>query len=275
MSFSSHTSRPQPPAPSKRRASIALVGALVALGTLGASAPAVAAGLVPPVRQMLPAVELTELRAATDAADAAVADADAANAEVAASGLTIATPAVDAQQLREYLADSLTVTGAADEALTMNTAQLVAATEEVVTATSTIRADLLVTAQRVAAEQAAAEQAAAEAAAAEALAAANTPDGARATAESIALNDYGWGSDQFACLESLWSKESGWNYQAENSSSGAYGIPQSLPGSKMATVADDWATNATTQIIWGLQYIDAVYGSPCGAWSHSQATNWY
>lgn len=118
------------------------------------------------------------------------------------------------------------------------------------------------------------EQAAAAAAAA-ALAAANTPDGARATARQMAADRYGWGDGQFSCLDSLWQKESSWNYQAENSSSGAYGIPQALPGSKMGSVADDWQTVAATQIAWGLQYIAGSYGTPCAAWSHSQATNWY
>lgn len=85
----------------------------------------------------------------------------------------------------------------------------------------------------------------------------------------------GWGDDQFACLLALWNKESGWRWNAENKSSGAYGIPQSLPGSKMATVADDWRTNPATQITWGLNYIAGRYGDPCGAWAHSQAKNWY
>jgi hypothetical protein len=122
-------------------------------------------------------------------------------------------------------------------------------------------------------QQVAAEAAAA--AAAEALARANTPEGAKATAEAMASSKYGWGADQFSCLSKLWQKESGWSYTAENASSGAYGIPQALPGSKMGTVAADWATNATTQIAWGLSYIDRAYGTPCSAWSHSQSVNWY
>jgi hypothetical protein len=84
----------------------------------------------------------------------------------------------------------------------------------------------------------------------------------------------GWGSDQFSCLVSLWSKESGWRTNAANPS-GAYGIPQALPGSKMASAGADWQTNPATQISWGLSYISGVYGTPCAAWSHSQATNWY
>ena len=89
------------------------------------------------------------------------------------------------------------------------------------------------------------------------------------------LADYGWSDSQFSCLDSLWTKESGWRYTATNAGSGAYGIPQSLPASKMGTVAADYRTNPVTQITWGLQYIKASYGSPCSAWAHSQATNWY
>ncbi|MBT2518971.1 hypothetical protein [Agromyces sp. ISL-38] len=113
------------------------------------------------------------------------------------------------------------------------------------------------------------------AAAAQALALGNTPDGARATARSLAAATYGWGDSQFQCLDQLWQKESGWSYTAYNASSGATGIPQSLPGSKMATAGSDWETNATTQVTWGLDYIARAYGTPCSAWSHSQSMNWY
>ena len=84
----------------------------------------------------------------------------------------------------------------------------------------------------------------------------------------------GWGEDQFACLVALFNRESGWNVYAANPS-GAYGIPQALPGSKMATAGADWATNPATQISWGLGYIAARYGTPCGAWGHSQSAGWY
>jgi hypothetical protein len=102
----------------------------------------------------------------------------------------------------------------------------------------------------------------------------NSVSGAKATARSL-LGNYGWGSDQFGCLEKLWQKESGWNYRAYNSSSGAYGIPQALPGSKMGSAGSDWKTSAATQIRWGLGYIDGRYGSPCGAWDHSTSVGWY
>ena len=100
------------------------------------------------------------------------------------------------------------------------------------------------------------------------------PDGAKAIARSM-LASHGWGDSEFTCLESLWTRESGWNYQAENASSGAYGIPQALPGTKMSEVADDWATNPSTQITWGLNYISGRYGTPCSAWAHSESVGWY
>src|SRR5690606_41994715 len=80
---------------------------------------------------------------------------------------------------------------------------------------------------------------------------------------------------EFDCLVALWNKESHWNVYAHNVRSGAYGIPQALPGDKMATVGADWATNPVTQITWGLGYISGRYGTPCGAWGHSQAKGWY
>jgi hypothetical protein len=100
------------------------------------------------------------------------------------------------------------------------------------------------------------------------------PPSPRELAASL-LGSYGWDSGQFSCLDALWNRESGWNPYAENSSSGAYGIPQALPGSKMATAGSDWATNAETQIKWGLSYIRLSYGSPCGAWYHSESYGWY
>lgn len=89
------------------------------------------------------------------------------------------------------------------------------------------------------------------------------------------MGEYGFSQSQFGCLDSLWTRESNWNPRAHNPSSGAHGIPQSLPGSKMATVGPDWYSNPVTQIKWGLGYIKDRYGSPCSAWGHSQATGWY
>ena len=87
--------------------------------------------------------------------------------------------------------------------------------------------------------------------------------------------DAGWDMDEVGCLVSLWDRESGWDESAYNEGSGAYGIPQSLPGDKMAANGDDWETNPATQIAWGLDYIEGRYDSPCGAWSHSESNGWY
>jgi hypothetical protein len=89
------------------------------------------------------------------------------------------------------------------------------------------------------------------------------------------LADHGWGASQFSCLESLWNKESRWRVDADNPTSSAYGIPQALPGNRMAAYGKDWRTNPVTQIKWGLDYIENRHGSPCGAWSHSKAKGWY
>ena len=98
------------------------------------------------------------------------------------------------------------------------------------------------------------------------------------TAQSIAyqlLPAFGFDAkSQFGCLDNIWMRESGWSVTAANAS-GAYGIPQALPGSKMATAGPNWQTNATTQIKWGLGYIKDRYGTPCGAWSFWQANGWY
>jgi hypothetical protein len=100
-----------------------------------------------------------------------------------------------------------------------------------------------------------------------------SPGSAKAVALAI-LQSKGMGNDQYSCLVSLWDRESGWRVNAANPS-GAYGIPQALPGSKMASAGPNWQTNAKTQILWGLGYISARYGNPCGAWAHSQSTGWY
>ncbi|MBM6403449.1 hypothetical protein JQN72_04220 [Phycicoccus sp. CSK15P-2] len=92
-----------------------------------------------------------------------------------------------------------------------------------------------------------------------------------------AMPAFGWDDDEFACLVTLWHFESGWSWSATNRSSGAYGIPQALPGWKMASAGSDWLTNPATQIAWGLGYIDQVYGSPCTALKafNSRSPHWY
>ncbi|WP_299033203.1 hypothetical protein [uncultured Pseudokineococcus sp.] len=158
-----------------------------------------------------------------------------------------------------------------------------------------VRAERAAEAARLVAEREAAERAAAEEAQrrADEEAAARAAEEAQAerAAEAEAVSrsaqrdprsvaaamvaDRGWSSEQMSCLDSLWTKESGWQWDADNPTSSAYGIPQSLPGDKMASAGADWETNPATQIRWGLGYIEDVYGTPCGAWSHSQANDWY
>lgn len=96
-------------------------------------------------------------------------------------------------------------------------------------------------------------------------------------ATQLLMVEAGFGQDQWGCLNNLVIGESSWNYRASNSSSGAYGLFQSLPGNKMSSIADDWADNPVTQIKWGLQYIKRSYGTPCGAWNFwlRQSPHWY
>ena len=101
------------------------------------------------------------------------------------------------------------------------------------------------------------------------------PGTAKAFAQSYTAEKYGWGQDQFGCLVQLWDRESHWNAHAHNSGSGAHGIPQAMPGSKMASFGPDWYNNPQTQIKWGANYIQGRYGNPCGALGHSNSTGWY
>jgi len=237
-----------------------------------------------------------DAQSALAAAQAAVTDAKKVTADIEASGLDVGIKdtSVDTTALRTEIerlsaldvVPTLLLPGVTEDAAT--------ATRHVVAEVAKLRGALDAALEKKAAEEAAAaaaaaaqkaaEEAAAQAAAeaqrqaeaaAAALAAANTPEGAQVIAQQMASANYGWGDGEFSCLVSLWDKESGWNYQAYNDSSGATGIPQALPGSKMASAGSDWESNAVTQIAWGLGYIDAVYGSPCSAWGHSQSTNWY
>jgi hypothetical protein len=97
----------------------------------------------------------------------------------------------------------------------------------------------------------------------------------KSIAKQILKNKYGYGSDQFSCFNNIIMRESMWDINATNASSGAYGIPQALPGSKMASIASDWRTNPATQIIWGIEYMKDRYGSPCGAWGFKGSHGWY
>jgi hypothetical protein len=104
---------------------------------------------------------------------------------------------------------------------------------------------------------------------------ARDPDGAREVAKSLMEEKYGWGDKQYACLDDLWIKESNWNYRASNKRTGAHGIPQALPATKMDSAGTDWRTNPVTQISWGLRYIDVRYDTPCKAWAKFKRSNWY
>jgi len=97
----------------------------------------------------------------------------------------------------------------------------------------------------------------------------------KSIAKQILKNKYGYGSGQFSCFDNIIMRESMWDINATNASSGAYGIPQALPGSKMATIGSDWRTNPATQIIWGIEYMKDRYGSPCGAWGFKSSHGWY
>ena len=106
----------------------------------------------------------------------------------------------------------------------------------------------------------------------------NFPPPNPGTAQSTAYNmmpSFGFDpKTEFGCLDNIWTRESGWRYNAQNAS-GAYGIPQALPGSKMASAGADWQTNPATQIRWGLGYIKSVYGTPCNAWAFWQGNGYY
>ncbi|MGN6219557.1 MAG: phospholipase [Microbacterium sp.] len=224
---------------------------------------------------------LLAARVALTAADSVTADISAAGLDIGVADTSIDT--ADLSKAADRLADldivpALLLPGLAADASS--------ATDKVTARVADLREHLDAAKAQKAAEEAAAaaaaaaaaeaqRQAEAAAAAAAAQAAANTPDGAKATARQMAASKYGWGDGQFSCLQSLWNKESGWNYQAYNRNGGATGIPQALPGNKMASAGADWQTNAATQIAWGLGYIASSYGTPCAAWSHSQAVNWY
>lgn len=135
-------------------------------------------------------------------------------------------------------------------------------------------AELAAQRQQEAAEAAARAQAEAEAAFRREQLSVQAQADPKGAAQAM-LADHGWDDEQFVCLDKLWTRESNWIHTADNPTSSAYGIPQALPGKKMATEGADWETNPATQIRWGLGYIADVYGSPCKAWAHSEATNWY
>jgi len=270
-----------------------------------------ASAITPTALVATPGPEADEARAAATAASTSLAAVTSVQNDIAASGLDIGQPAtVDTaalQKATERLQEAATLPATFLPALAEKVTEAATPVDQRVAelrgsldaAVAKKAAEEAAEKARQEAEAAAAEKAAAEKAAADKAAAAertssssnsgggssapvvsgggsgdNSPAGAQATARDM-LASRGWGDDQFSCLVSLWNKESGWNYKAYNSGSGAYGIPQALPGSKMASAGADWQTNAATQISWGLGYISGRYGTPCGAWGHSQSNGWY
>lgn len=228
------------------------------LRALGASTVALAvaasAGLAlsfGPSSDLTPAIPA----ATPDAAAAALADREGLTNSRAAEREALATTLADAAQLRSAALESTT------QAIT-DTELAIQEQRE---------------AERAAAERAAAEQAAAEEAAAEEARRLGYTPGAKPKeiARQMAQNIYGWGSDQFTCYDNIIMRESEWIVTADNPTSSAYGIPQALPGKRMASEGADWETNPATQIKWGLKYVKERYGTPCKAWSFKRANGWY
>ena len=255
---------------------ITLTAGIVSVPASGSEMPDATAAVAQLVSGAEPHAKIADAAAMPliEAKDA-VLSAEALAYDVATSGLDVSAAApVDVSDLKdgmEALDDRDTMSSLV---VTVIAGKVEAETTAVASATVALQEAFTAAQEKKAADDAAAAAAAEAEAAAAALASANTVDGAKATAQQMMSSRYGWGADQFSCLNSLWNKESGWNYQAYNPS-GATGIPQALPGSKMASEGSDWQTNAATQIAWGLGYISSVYGSPCSAWGHSQAMNWY
>ncbi|TQL48203.1 hypothetical protein FB562_1289 [Homoserinimonas aerilata] len=256
------------------RRSVLVVGSVVAIASVVATGFAAQTAIAEQAERETATTVLTEstgLRSEQLPIYAAMLDSRAANeadAAVAAANETIA--AADGKADAAALAAAVTELADRDALSTKRIFELV---YQLGADTATVQG-AIAEADRVAAEQAAAAQAAAVAAASRPAAPTN-PSAAQAIARDMMAAQYGWGDDQFGCLVALWNKESGWNANAYNASSGAAGIPQALPGSKMASAGADWQTNPATQIAWGLGYIASRHGDPCGAWSHAQSTGWY
>lgn len=223
---------------------------------------------------------LTKLRATGVSAVALAVVAGLSLAAAPAPSTTAAVPAVGAPDAereartsrnseREALALAVADAAQARSTALESTKQAINETE---TAIQAQRAAEAAAAASAAAEKAAAEQAAAE----EARRLGYTPGAApKEIGRQLAQNLYGWGQDQFACYDNIIMRESEWNPRADNPTSSAYGIPQALPGNRMASEGADWRTNPATQIKWGLKYVDERYGTPCKAWSFKRANGWY
>lgn len=226
-------------------------------------------GLTKAIRR--PAVTSSMLLAviATTAAGYQAAD----ERQTGAAAFTVSTEAI--AQANE-LADAQIEDTARLAADRNNTNASIAAAQEKDRVAAAAAAEAAAKARREVAKKVAREKARKALAAKKKAILANAQADPRAAAQAL-LPEYGFDASQWGCLDNLWMGESGWRYTAENPSSGAYGIPQSLPASKMATVGADYRSNPVTQIRWGLQYIKSSYGTPCGAWSawQSRSPHWY
>jgi hypothetical protein len=238
---------------------------VIAAAAAGTLAVAIAAGAA-----------ATTLPSGTAAASAIAADADltvvaghqGATTAAQADTMSGAQLVINADRVRFGLQHSEDV--AAAKAVAAQAAQAAAKA-------SAAKAAVAKAAEAAVTRQAAATQAASAAQPTQTVARqqAAEPSGSPQQVAQQMLGQFGWSSSQFSCLEPLWERESGWDVTAENPSSGAYGIPQALSGSLMASSGPDWQTDAATQIRWGLTYIQGRYGSPCGAWAHEEADGWY
>ena len=195
----------------------------------------------------------------------------------ASTAVTIAVPAAsEADALAQTQAnerdDLITSRAAEREALNASVLAAVESRAASLAETGTqIEATEVAVQAQLAADRAAAEKAAAEAAKPKGGTRAQNKELGRHLAQQI----YGWGADQFACYDNIIMRESLWDQHADNPTSSAYGIPQALPGKRMASEGADWKTNPETQIRWGLKYIKERYGTPCKAWSFKRARGWY
>lgn len=270
------------------------IGAVVALGAVASTGYGVQSAIAAQEQRIAVAADLTE--GDGFAADPLVPYSDVVeahaeeNAEVALTGANAVLASAQGKTDTTALADSVSalsyfslLSPSRVFELVDQTAAQTATVQAAAAEADRIAAEAAAAAAAAAAAQAAAEQAAAEAAANPVArsssgsrpSAPTDPSGAQAIARDMMASQYGWGADQFGCLVPLWQKESGWNVNAYNKSSGATGIPQALPGSKMASAGADWQTNPATQIAWGLGYIADRYGTPCAAWDHSESVGWY
>lgn len=245
----------------KAGAAVVALGGLVVLGTAGAAAGDEDLRATAGIQLASIALPLFAEDRASEPTPSAVPD----SAESDASPAPESTPAAGGGE-EEAKQDAAAADAAAADVVAAEEAAQAAAARQAEEAAASAAAE-----QAQAAERAAAEEAAR-------VAAASVPvddlAGAKAYASSV-LGSHGWDASQMTCLDTLWNKESEWLTSATNASSGAYGIPQALPGIKLATAGGDWQTSYRTQVDWGLTYIESRYGSPCSALNFHYANNWY